>query len=148
MGSKSQACRSSRTAITEIEEFHMSTLKFTTAHEWLRAEDDGVVCLGISDYAQEQLGDVVFVELPEAGTQLDQSQKMGEVESVKAVSDLFTPLTGEVAEGNQALGDHPELINDDPHDKGWMVRLASVDAAQLDSLLSASEYENFLAELG
>jgi glycine cleavage system H protein len=122
--------------------------RYSREHEWVLIESDGRALVGITDYAQEQLGDVVFVELPEAGTQLDQSQKMGEVESVKAVSDLFTPLTGEVAEVNQALVDHPELINDDPHDKGWMVRLASVDAAQLDSLLSASEYENFLAELG
>jgi glycine cleavage system H protein len=122
--------------------------RYSREHEWVLIESDGRALVGITDYAQEQLGDVVFVELPEAGTQLDQSQKMGEVESVKAVSDLFTPLTGEVAEVNQALVDHPELINDDPHDKGWMVRLASVDAAQLDSLLSASEYESFLAELG
>ena len=122
--------------------------RYSREHEWVLIEGDGRALVGITDYAQEQLGDVVFVELPEAGTQLDQSQKMGEVESVKAVSDLFTPLTGEVAEVNQALVDHPELINDDPHDKGWMVRLASVDAAQLDSLLSASEYESFLTELG
>lgn len=122
--------------------------RYSREHEWVLIESDGRALVGITEYAQEQLGDVVFVELPEAGTKLDQSQKMGEVESVKAVSDLFTPLTGEVAEVNQALADHPELINDDPHDKGWMVRLASVDAAQLDSLLSASEYESFLAELG
>ena len=122
--------------------------RYSREHEWVLIESDGRALVGITDYAQEQLGDVVFVELPEAGTQLDQSQKMGEVESVKAVSDLFTPLTGEVAEVNQALVDHPELINDAPHDKGWMVRLASVDAAQLDSLLSASEYESFLTELG
>lgn len=122
--------------------------RYSREHEWVLIESDGRALVGITEYAQEQLGDVVFVELPEAGTQLDQSQKMGEVESVKAVSDLFTPLTGEVADVNQALADHPELINDDPHDKGWMVRLASVDAAQLDGLLSASEYEGFLAELG
>ena len=122
--------------------------RYSREHEWVLIESDGRALMGITEYAQEQLGDVVFVELPEAGTQLDQSQKMGEVESVKAVSDLFTPLTGEVAEVNQALADHPELINDDPHNEGWMVRLASVDAAQLNGLLSASEYESFLAELG
>lgn len=122
--------------------------RYSREHEWVLIESDGRALVGITEYAQEQLGDVVFVELPEAGTKLDQSQKMGEVESVKAVSDLFTPLTGEVAEVNQALADHPELINDDPHDKGWMVRLASVESAQLDGLLSASEYESFLAELG
>lgn len=122
--------------------------RYSREHEWVLIESDGRALVGITEYAQEQLGDVVFVELPEAGTQLDQSQKMGEVESVKAVSDLFTPLTGEVAEVNQALADHPELINDDPHNEGWMVRLASVDAAQLNGLLSASEYESFLAELG
>lgn len=122
--------------------------RYSREHEWVLIESDGRALVGITEYAQEQLGDVVFVELPETGTQLDQSQKMGEVESVKAVSDLFTPLTGEVAEVNQALADHPELINDDPHDKGWMVRLASVESAQLDGLLSASEYESFLAELG
>ena len=122
--------------------------RYSREHEWVLIESDGRALVGITEYAQEQLGDVVFVELPEAGTQLDQSQKMGEVESVKAVSDLFTPLTGEVAEVNQALADHPELINDDPHNEGWMVRLAYVDAAQLNGLLSASEYESFLAELG
>ncbi len=122
--------------------------RYSREHEWVLIESDGRALVGITEYAQEQLGDVVFVELPEAGTQLDQSQKMGEVESVKAVSDLFIPLTGEVAEVNQVLADRPELINDDPHDTGWMVRLASVDAAQFDGLLSASEYESFLAELG
>ncbi len=122
--------------------------RYSREHEWVLIESDGQALVGITEFAQEQLGDVVFVELPEAGTKLDQSLKMGEVESVKAVSDLFTPLTGEVAEVNPALVDHPELINDDPHDKGWMVRLASVDATQLDSLLSAAEYEGFLAELG
>lgn len=122
--------------------------RYSREHEWVLIEGDGRAMVGITEYAQEQLGDVVFVELPKAGIRLDQFQKLGEVESVKAVSDIYSPLTGEVAEVNHELVDHPELINEDPHDKGWMVRLASVDPSQLDTLLSASEYESFLAELG
>lgn len=122
--------------------------RYSKEHEWVLIESDGRALVGITEYAQEQLGDVVFVELPEPGTKLDQHGKMGEIESVKAVSDLYTPLAGEVAEVNQAIVDKPELVNTDPHGNGWLARLASVDPNQLDSLLTADAYKSYLSELG
>ncbi len=121
--------------------------RYSKEHEWVLIESDGRALVGITEYAQEQLGDVVFVELPEPGTKLDQYVKMGEIESVKAVSDIYTPLAGEVAEINQALVDKPELVNTDPHGNGWLARLASVDSNQLDTLLTADAYESYLSEL-
>ena len=121
--------------------------RYSKEHEWVLIESDGRALVGITEYAQEQLGDVVFVELPEPGTKLDQYGKMGEIESVKAVSDIYTPLAGEVAEINQAIVDKPELVNTDPHGNGWLARLASVDSNQLDTLLTADAYENYLSEL-
>ncbi len=121
--------------------------RYSKEHEWVLIESDGRALVGITEYAQEQLGDVVFVELPEPGTKLDQHAKMGEIESVKAVSDIYTPLAGEVAEVNQAIVDKPELVNTDPHGSGWMARLGSVDSNQLDSLLTADAYESYLSEL-
>ena len=121
--------------------------RYSKEHEWVLIEGDGRALVGITEYAQEQLGDVVFVELPEPGTKLDQYGKMGEIESVKAVSDIYTPLAGEVAEINQAIVDKPELVNTDPHGNGWLARLASVDSNQLDTLLTADAYESYLSEL-
>lgn len=121
--------------------------RYSKEHEWVLIESDGRALVGITEYAQEQLGDVVFVELPEPGTKLDQFGKMGEIESVKAVSDIYTPLTGEVAEINQAIVDKPELVNTEPHGNGWLARLASVDSNQLDTLLTADAYESYLLEL-
>ncbi len=121
--------------------------QYSKEHEWVLLESDGRVLVGITTYAQEQLGDVVFLDLPEPGTRLDQSQKLGEIESVKAVSDLYSPVAGEVLEVNQELVDHPELVNEDPFGKGWMVRLASVEPGQLENLLTAEAYESFLSEL-
>ncbi len=121
--------------------------RYTREHEWVLLGQDGRVLVGITAYAQEQLGDVVFLDLPKAGTRLEQSQKLGEIESVKAVSDLYTPLGGEVAEVNQELIEHPELVNEDPYGKGWMVRLVKADPAQLESLLTAQDYDEFLAQL-
>ena len=120
---------------------------YSKEHEWVLLESDGRALVGITEYAQEQLGDIVFVDLPEPGTRLDQFQKLGEIESVKAVSDTYSPVAGEVAEANQELIDHPELVNEDPYSKGWLVRLASVDSAQLKNLLSAEAYQSFLAQL-
>ena len=122
--------------------------RYSKEHEWVLIESDGRALVGITEYAQEQLGDVVFVELSEPGTKLDQHGKMGEIESVKAVSDIYTPLAGEVAEVNQAIVDKPELVNTDPHGSGWLARLASVDSNQLDTLLTADAYESYLSELG
>ena len=121
--------------------------RYSKEHEWVLIESDGRALVGITEYAQEQLGDVVFVELPEPGTKLDQFGKMGEIESVKAVSDIYTPLAGDVAEINQAFVDKPELVNTDPHGNGWLARLASVDSNQLDTLLTADAYESYLSEL-
>lgn len=121
--------------------------RYSREHEWALLESDGRALVGITAYAQEQLGDIVFVDLPEPGKRLGQSEKLGEIESVKAVSDVYGPLAGEVAEVNQELVERPELVNEDPHGKGWMVRLASVDPAQLEDLLTAEAYEDFLAQL-
>ena len=120
---------------------------YSKEHEWVLLESAGRALVGITEYAQEQLGDVVFVDLPDPGTRLDQFQKLGEIESVKAVSDMYSPMAGEVAEANQELIDHPELVNEDPYSKGWLVRLASVDSAQLENLLPAEAYQSFLAQL-
>ena len=122
--------------------------RYTKEHEWVVLEDDGRALVGITEYAQEQLGDVVFVDLPKLGSKLTQNEKLGEVESVKAVSDLYSPVSGEVAEVNQELLDHPEMINEDPNSKGWMVRLASVPPAEVQDLMSAEQYEGYLASLG
>ena len=121
---------------------------YTREHEWIILEGDGHALVGITQYAQEQLGDVVFVDLPEPGSKLTQHEKLGEVESVKAVSDFFSPASGEVFEVNQELLTHPEAINEDPNSKGWMVRLASVDPAEVQGLMSAEQYEEFLSSLG
>jgi glycine cleavage system H protein len=120
-------------------------LKYSKEHEWLRVESDNVVVIGITEFAAESLGDVVFVELPDVGADLSQFDKMGEIESVKAVSDLFTPVGGKVMERNEQLMDSPQLVNENSFDSGWMVRLQLSDASELDKLMSAEEYEAFLA---
>ena len=121
--------------------------RYTREHEWVLLGKDGRALVGITAYAQEQLGDVVFLDLPKKGTRLEQTQKLGEVESVKAVSDIYTPLKGVVFEVNQELVEHPELVNEDPYGKGWMVRLSSVDHLQLEKLLTAEQYDQFLSQL-
>jgi glycine cleavage system H protein len=118
-------------------------LQYTKSHEWVRTEGD-TATLGITDYAQDELGDIVFVELPEAGTTFDAGDSFGTVESVKAVSDLYTPVGGEVVEVNEALGDNPEKINEDPYGEGWIVKLSVSDEGT--DLLSASDYEQLLEE--
>ena len=121
--------------------------RYSKEHEWVLIESEGHAVVGITQYAQDQLGDVVYVDLPDAGVTVEQFQKLGEIESVKAVSDLFSPLSGEIVEANKELENKPELVNEDPYSSGWMVRLAGVDQAQLDNLLSAEEYESYLSEL-
>lgn len=116
-------------------------LKYSKEHEWVRVEADGQALIGITDFAQDQLGDVVYLDLPEAGTALTQFERMGEVESVKSVSDLFSPISGEVVERNQAAIDAPELVNASPYEGGWLLRVRLSDAAGLDRLLSAEEYD-------
>jgi glycine cleavage system H protein len=120
-------------------------LRYTKEHEWVRVEGD-VATVGVTQYAADQLGDVVFVDLPEAGRSLDQFGTFGVVESVKAVSDLFAPLSGEVVEANAALAGQPELVNREPYGAGWMLRLRVADAAQIDGLLDAAAYDKLTAE--
>ena len=117
-------------------------LQYTRSHEWVRTEDD-TATIGITEYAQEELGDIVYVELPEQGATFDVGDSFGTVESVKAVSDLYTPVGGEVVEINEALDDSPEKINEDPYGEGWIVKLRVSDAGDL---LSPSDYEQLLEE--
>jgi glycine cleavage system H protein len=117
-------------------------LQYTRSHEWVRTEDD-TATIGITDHAQDELGDIVFVELPETGATFDAGDSFGTVESVKAVSDLYTPVGGEVVEVNEALSDSPEKINEDPYGEGWIVKIQVSGEA---NLLSASDYEQFLEE--
>ena len=116
-------------------------LRYTKSHEWVRREDDGSVTIGITDYAQEQLGDLVFVELPEVGAALDAGAECCVVESVKAASDVYSPLAGEVVAVNETLADAPESINSDPYGDGWLFRLNPADAAAADALLDAAGYQ-------
>ncbi len=122
-----------------------SELRYTRDHEWVRIDGD-VATVGITSFAAGQLGDVVFVELPSVGRTLDQHATFGVVESVKAVSDLYAPISGEVIEANTALGGEPELLNSDPHGSGWMIRIRMSDQAQLDDLLDGPAYERLTAE--
>jgi glycine cleavage system H protein len=119
-------------------------LRYTKDHEWVRVDGDEAT-VGITAYAADQLGDIVFVELPDAGRAVDQFAAFGVVESVKAVSDLFAPVSGEVLEGNPALAGQPELVNSSPYDEGWMVRVRVADASQLDDLLDADTYDALIA---
>jgi glycine cleavage system H protein len=119
-------------------------LHYTKDHEWVRVDGD-VATVGITAYAADQLGDIVFVELPDVGRSLEQSATFGVVESVKAVSDLFAPIGGEVIETNPALTGQPELVNSEPYEGGWMVRLRVADAAQLDELLDPTAYGDLIA---
>ena len=119
-------------------------LHYTKDHEWVRIDGD-VATVGITAYAAEQLGDIVFVELPDAGRSLDQFATIGVVESVKAVSDLFAPIGGEVVDTNDALAGQPELVNGDPYGGGWIVKLRVADKAQLDELLDPTAYDALIA---
>ncbi len=115
-------------------------LKYVSSHEWIRVEGDGTVTVGITDHAQELLGDVVFVELPEAGADLGTGDDAGVVESVKAASDIYSPLSGEIVAINEALEETPESVNSDPYGDGWFFRIKLNDPAELDELLSAEAY--------
>ncbi|MBO6524323.1 MAG: glycine cleavage system protein GcvH [Balneolaceae bacterium] len=117
-----------------------SDLKYTKEHEWVKDNGDGTATIGITEFAQGELGDIVFVELEEPGFDFSQDDVFGTVEAVKTVSELFAPVDGEVVELNEELEDNPELVNDDPYGDGWMIKIKLSDASQLDSLLSADEY--------
>ena len=116
--------------------------RYTPEHEWLRvgADDPSVATVGITDFAQDELGDVVFVAMPKVGTHATRGQAFGEIESVKTVSELFAPVGGEVIAVNEALMDHPELVNSSPYDDGWMIRIRLADPAEVASLLNAAGY--------
>ncbi len=116
-----------------------SELKYTKSHEWLRAEDDGTITLGITDHAQEALGDLVFVEVPEVGADLVAEDACCVVESVKAASDVYMPISGEVVEVNEALADEPEIINSSPYDNGWLIKFKPADN-EFDELMDADAY--------
>lgn len=114
--------------------------RYSREHEWALAEPDGLVLVGITDFAQHELGDVVYVELPNPGDRVTQNAQMGEVESVKAVSELFSPVSGEVTAVNDDVKNAPELLNESPHEKGWLIRVKPDDPAELDTLLDAAAY--------
>lgn len=117
--------------------------RYTKEHEWIRVEG-GVGLVGITHHAQDKLGDIVFVELPAVGRKLEASEAFGSVESVKAVSDIYSPVAGEVAEVNAALTDHPEILNQDPHGAGWLIKVKLADPKSVEGLLTARDYEEFI----
>ena len=116
---------------------------YSREHEWVRVDDD-VCVIGITEFAQQELGEVVFVELPEVGQVFNASDELGTIESVKAVAEVYTPVAGEIVEVNDAVVDDPELLNEDPHGEGWLVKLRFSSASDLKSLMSADEYEEFV----
>lgn len=118
-------------------------LKYTSDHEWVRVEGE-VATVGVTDFAQGELGDVVFVEIETEGETLDKGETFGTVEAVKTVSDLFMPVGGEVAEINEGLADDPELVNKDPYGEGWMIKIKVADVAELEELMSADDYKKML----
>jgi len=122
-------------------------LKYTKDHEWARLESDGTITVGITQFAQEQLGDIVFVELPAVDSSVSQNQGFGVVESTKSVSDLISPVSGQVSAVNDELDDAPEAVNEDAYGTGWMIKIQPGDASEMDNLLSASDYEAFLGSL-
>jgi glycine cleavage system H protein len=124
---------------------HPSDRVYSKEHEWVIVDGD-VATIGISHFAQDQLGEVVYVDLPAEGDALTAGDSFGEIESVKSVSELFAPISGEIVEVNSALGDSPETVNSDPHGAGWMIKLRVEDAGELDSLLSAEDYDTFITE--
>ncbi len=124
---------------------HPSDRVYSKEHEWVMVDGD-VATIGISDFAQDQLGEVVYVDLPSEGDSLASGDSFGEIESVKSVSELFAPVSGEIVEVNSALDDAPEIVNSDPHGAGWMIKIRVNDASELDGLLSAEDYDAFITE--
>ena len=120
-------------------------LRYSQEHEWVRVEGD-TGTIGITDYAQDQLGDIVYLDLPAVGAAVVQHERMGEIESVKAVSDLFSPMGGEVVEVNQAAVDAPELVNEEPYGRGWLLKVRLSDASELDKLLTAEAYDELIVK--
>tara|TARA_B100001057_G_C22824916_1_gene940987 strand:- start:825 stop:1205 length:381 start_codon:yes stop_codon:yes gene_type:complete len=123
-----------------------NTLKFADSHEWVKDNGDGTVTIGISEHAQEMLGDVVFVDLPETENEIEAGESFSLVESVKAASDIYAPISGEIVEINEELEDSPELINEEPYEGGWIVKVKMSDASELDNLKDAEEYLSSIEE--
>jgi glycine cleavage system H protein len=128
----------------EFEQVYPADLRYDREHEWVRVEGD-IAVIGISNFAQDQLGEVVYVDLPSKGDELVAGETFGEIESVKSVSELYSPVSGEVVEVNDDLDGSPETINTDPYGAGWMVKVKMADASQLDGMMAADEYESFIA---
>jgi glycine cleavage system H protein len=138
-----------------LQEFHIlyregimnfpDNLKYTAEHEWIRIEGQ-YGWIGITDYAQSELGDVVFVEIPAVGTKVEKGKSFGTIEAVKAVSDLFAPVAGEIVEVNAEVKDHPEIVNKDPYGNGWMVKIAITDLAQVSALLNVQAYKSLIGK--
>lgn len=122
-----------------------SDLKYTKEHEWIRDNGDGTATVGVTDFAQSELGDIVFVEIEPEGFEFEQDEVFGTVEAVKTVSDLFAPVSGEIAEINDRLESEPELVNDDPYGEGWMVKIKVSDPSEFDDLMDADEYQEIIA---
>ena len=120
-------------------------LRYSKQHEWVRVEGDNAT-IGITDHAQQQLGDIVYVDLPKIGTRVEQGNALGTVESVKAVSEIYSPVTGEVVEINPALADSPEKLNEDPHGEAWLVKVKLAGQPALDQLMTAADYESYIGE--
>ena len=123
-----------------------SELKYTSSHEWVRLEEDGTVTIGISDHAQEALGDVVYVETPDVGVSIAAGDEAGVVESVKAASDIYSPIGGDVIAVNEVLEDEPETVNADPYNDGWFFKIKPADLSELESLMSADQYNEHCEE--
>lgn len=121
-----------------------SDLYYTKEHEWLRLGDDGTATVGITDFAQDQLGDIVYLEFPEEGDDFDIDEEFGSVEAVKTVSELFMPVSGTIAAVNEALNDNPEAVNEDPYGDGWLIKITLSDESQIDDLLSAQTYREMV----
>lgn len=124
----------------------LENLKYSKTHEWAKIEND-IVTIGISDYAQDQLGDIVFIEIPKVGSSVTANEEFGSIESVKSVSELISPVTGEVIETNESITEAPETINANPYDN-WMIKVKISNPSELDDLMSAQDYEKFIAEEG
>ncbi len=121
-----------------------ANIRYSKEHEWVRVEAGGIAVVGITFFAQDQMGDVVFLDLPASGMEVEQFKKVGEIESVKTVSELFSPISGRVVEVNQEVVENPEIVNKDPYDKGWLIKIALKDPSDLDRLMNAQEYQKLI----
>ncbi len=130
-----------------VEIKKMSDIKFTEDHEWIRMEDDETGVCGISDYAQDQLGELVFIELPETGTEVSQGSEAAVIESVKAAGELKAPVSGTIVEVNEALADEPEIVNNDPQGDGWFIKIKLQDTSELESLMDEDAYQQYVEGL-